>query len=394
MGEPTMEEYITKTQEDYGSRIEVILFYKGLDVPTRQILDSKSAIPSMNAADAKKAIQEMANHSQKWHNGTSTMTRGTNTSDGLAALQAQLNNLGRNIKKVNEKVYAAQVESAMGFYQRDNENPTYQEQRKTMEGSMNKFMAESAKRHDEISILIKEIRSSTDATIRNQRAPIKALEIQIGDHVKSILTTIKTDTTSIRRIGGARYAVLDNQNRIQTFKTNQSTIPFPTRLADDCYKEINVLDSATYGLFKEGRRMEDQVSKNEDPMPQKERDLRSLGDLAPINLTIVLADKKIKYPKGVAEKVLVGIGKFVFPIDFVVLDIPEDVKVPLIIRRPFLSTTHAKIDVIESEITLRVGNENVTFKIVENMDGYRDQDMGNVSLESHFASFMCRSKKV
>nr|GEV30399.1 hypothetical protein [Tanacetum cinerariifolium] len=44
---------------------EVILFYKGLDVPTRQILDSKGAIPSMKAADAKKAIQDMADHSQK-----------------------------------------------------------------------------------------------------------------------------------------------------------------------------------------------------------------------------------------------------------------------------------------------------------------------------------------
>nr|GEZ19194.1 ribonuclease H-like domain-containing protein [Tanacetum cinerariifolium] len=52
----------------------------------------KGAIPSKTAADAKIAIQEMAE-----------------TSDELAAIQAQLNNLGRVIKKVNEKVYAAQV---------------------------------------------------------------------------------------------------------------------------------------------------------------------------------------------------------------------------------------------------------------------------------------------
>ncbi|GKC65174.1 retrovirus-related pol polyprotein from transposon TNT 1-94 [Tanacetum coccineum] len=83
---------------------EVIWFYKGLDVPTRQILDSKGAIPSMKAADAKKAIQEMADYSQKWHNGTSTRCRSTETFDGLASIQAQLNNLGREIKKVNEKV--------------------------------------------------------------------------------------------------------------------------------------------------------------------------------------------------------------------------------------------------------------------------------------------------
>nr|GEZ57658.1 hypothetical protein [Tanacetum cinerariifolium] len=50
---------------------EVVLFYNGLDVPTRQILDSRGAIPSKTVADAKVAIQEMAKFYQKWHNGTS-----------------------------------------------------------------------------------------------------------------------------------------------------------------------------------------------------------------------------------------------------------------------------------------------------------------------------------
>ncbi|GKC03846.1 hypothetical protein Tco_0995456 [Tanacetum coccineum] len=87
---------------------EVILFYNGLDVPTRQILDSKGAIPTKTVADVKVAIQEMVEYSQKWHNRTSR-TRSTKTFDGLAAIQAQLNSHGREIKKVNEKVYAAQV---------------------------------------------------------------------------------------------------------------------------------------------------------------------------------------------------------------------------------------------------------------------------------------------
>ncbi|GKA05600.1 hypothetical protein Tco_0684720 [Tanacetum coccineum] len=191
--EPTIEEYICKTREDYGLGVdmqEVILFYKGLDVPTRQILDSKGTIPTMKAADAKKAIQEMADHSKKWHNKTSTRARITETSNGLAAIQPQLNNLGREIKKVNEKVYVAQVRcescggpyyskdcplkeeakafeegyytqfgvpfpqggryiaAALRFYQRDSGNPSYQERRQIMEESLSKFMAESAKRHD------------------------------------------------------------------------------------------------------------------------------------------------------------------------------------------------------------------------------------------------------
>ncbi|GKE76337.1 hypothetical protein Tco_1542457, partial [Tanacetum coccineum] len=87
---------------------EVILFYNGLDVPTRQILDSRGVVPTKTTTDAKTAIQEMDEYSQKWQNRTSR-GRSTETSDGLAAIQAQLNNLGREIKKVNENVYAAQV---------------------------------------------------------------------------------------------------------------------------------------------------------------------------------------------------------------------------------------------------------------------------------------------
>ncbi|GJT44002.1 hypothetical protein Tco_0952717 [Tanacetum coccineum] len=71
---------------------EVILFYNGLGIPTRHILDSRGAIPSKTIADAKVAIQEMAEYSQKWHNGTSR-SGSTETSDRLVAIQAQLNNL-------------------------------------------------------------------------------------------------------------------------------------------------------------------------------------------------------------------------------------------------------------------------------------------------------------
>ncbi|GJY92254.1 hypothetical protein Tco_0508036 [Tanacetum coccineum] len=78
------------------------------EVAETMILDPRGVIPSKTVADAKVAIQEMAEYSQKWHNGM-TGSRSTETSEGLAAIQAQLNNLGKEIKKVNEKVYAAQV---------------------------------------------------------------------------------------------------------------------------------------------------------------------------------------------------------------------------------------------------------------------------------------------
>ncbi|GJU01075.1 hypothetical protein Tco_1111413 [Tanacetum coccineum] len=82
-----------KCPQHYLTEIhEVILFYNGLGIPTQQILDSRGAIPSKTTADAKVAIQEMAEYSQKWHNGTSR-SRSTETFDGLAAIKPT-HNLG------------------------------------------------------------------------------------------------------------------------------------------------------------------------------------------------------------------------------------------------------------------------------------------------------------
>ncbi|GJT03423.1 putative reverse transcriptase domain-containing protein [Tanacetum coccineum] len=90
-----------------------------------------------------------------------------------------------------------------------------------------------------------------------------------------------------------------------------------------------------------------------------------LGELAHTRLIVDLADRTMKYPKGIAENVLLGIGKFSFPLDFITLDMPEDIKVPLIFGRPFLSTARAKIDVYKRKITLRVGEEKIIFKSVK-----------------------------
>ncbi|GKC34163.1 putative reverse transcriptase domain-containing protein [Tanacetum coccineum] len=87
-----------------------------------------------------------------------------------------------------------------------------------------------------------------------------------------------------------------------------------------------------------------------------------LGELAHTKLIIELADRTIKRPEGIVENVLVGIDKFVFAVDFIVLDMPEDIKVPLILGRPFLSTPHAKIDVFKKKIALRIGNDKIVFK--------------------------------
>ncbi|GJV40389.1 NUDIX hydrolase 6-like protein [Tanacetum coccineum] len=291
-----------------------------------------------------------------FYNGTSR-GRSAETSDGLAAMQAQLNNLGREIKKVNEKVYDAQVgcEQCKGpYYTKD---CPQKEEGKTLEEAYYTCC------HTEPRSIDQNFRNSNRA---NKQA----------------------DLSLIRRIGSNQYAISTGQNSTLLYKSRQTTILFPSHLEDHyCEEEGN------YGpKFMEAY----EASHINSAIPQKEKDPGSftlpcfindfcfdnafvnlgasvsvmpfltylnlgLDELAHTRLTVELADRTVKYPKGIAENVLVGIGKFIFPIDFIILDMTEDI--------------NAKIMDLQ---------EKYYFKILEDMDAYRDEGIGNVIVGEPF----------
>nr|GEY60607.1 reverse transcriptase domain-containing protein [Tanacetum cinerariifolium] len=82
-----------------------------------------------------------------------------------------------------------------------------------------------------------------------------------------------------------------------------------------------------------------------------------LPTLNDTKMVLELADRTISKPTGVAENVFVKVGKFYFPVDFVILDFVVDPRVPLILGRPFLSTAHALIDVYEEEHSPKVQSQ-------------------------------------
>nr|GEY23774.1 reverse transcriptase domain-containing protein [Tanacetum cinerariifolium] len=88
-----------------------------------------------------------------------------------------------------------------------------------------------------------------------------------------------------------------------------------------------------------------------------------LPDFYPTCITLELADCSISLSVGVAEDVFVKVGTFHFPADFVVVDFDADPRVPLFLERFFIKTGRALIDVLEGELTLRVGKEAITFNL-------------------------------
>ncbi|GKA53574.1 homeodomain-like protein [Tanacetum coccineum] len=137
-----------------------------------------------------------------------------------------------------------------------------------MEESLKRFMNESAKRHEKNSNLIKEIQASTNAAIRNQEASIKTFEIQIR-------ATRLDDSLSRKEKDPGSFT-------LPCFINN---ICFENALAD-LGASVNVMHLSTYLNL-------------------------GIGELAHTKLTIELVDRTVKYPKGIAENVLVGNGEVV-----------------------------------------------------------------------------------
>ncbi|GKD90567.1 retrovirus-related pol polyprotein from transposon TNT 1-94 [Tanacetum coccineum] len=152
------QHYLTDMQE-------VILFYNGLDVLTRQILDSKGVIHSKTAADAKIAIQEMAEYSHR--NGIMEHLQGPEVRCELCeephyTKDCPQKEEGKTLEEAYYTQFGAPYQpgeqyraAGPGFYQRNNGNSSYLARKETMEESLSKFMTESAKRHEENSNIIK-----------------------------------------------------------------------------------------------------------------------------------------------------------------------------------------------------------------------------------------------
>ncbi|XP_045809427.1 uncharacterized protein LOC123903826 isoform X3 [Trifolium pratense] len=96
---------------------------------------------------------------------------------------------------------------------------------------------------------------------------------------------------------------------------------------------------------------------------------RKLGlqEPTPTNISLQLADRSIAHPRGIVEDVLVKVDKFIFPADFVVLDMEEDEDVPIILGRPFLATGDAIIEVKKGKLTLKLGEEEVVFQVFNSL---------------------------
>ncbi|XP_058010464.1 uncharacterized protein LOC110663640 [Hevea brasiliensis] len=99
-----------------------------------------------------------------------------------------------------------------------------------------------------------------------------------------------------------------------------------------------------------------------------------VGELKPTTISLQLADRSIKYPVEILENVPLKVGKFFITVDFVVLEMEEDIHIPIILGRSFLAIAAAIIDVKNSRLILKVGQEEVEFYLNQTLKKHHEVD--------------------
>ena len=95
--------------------------------------------------------------------------------------------------------------------------------------------------------------------------------------------------------------------------------------------------------------------------------LRHVNELSPTMMTLQLVDHFFVYPKGILYDIDLKMGNLTVSCDFVIMDIPEDAKTPIVLCRPCLVIASTLIDIAKGKLVMSVGEDRVEFAIHDSL---------------------------
>ena len=111
----------------------------------------------------------------------------------------------------------------------------------------------------------------------------------------------------------------------------------------------------------------------------------NLGELKSTSITLLLADRSVKVPKGIVEDVLLRVDKFIYPVDFIILETEPIINnykpIPVILGRPFLATANALINCRNGIMNLSFGNMTLELNVFNMCKQPYDEDNEIENLE-------------
>ncbi|XP_019229041.1 PREDICTED: uncharacterized protein LOC109210126 [Nicotiana attenuata] len=215
--------------------------------------------------------------------------------------------------------------------------------------------------------------SDTEA---NPRAALNAVSLRNGRQLEEVLSKKRKHVQIniplvdiLQEVPKyAKYVkdIVANKRRLSEFETVALTEECSSRIQGKLPQKLKDPGSFTIqiwiGKHAVGRALCD-LGASINLMPLSVFRQLGLGEPRPTTVILQLADRSLAYPEGVIEDVLVQVGSFIFPDDFIILDYEPDHEVPFILGRPFLATGRAIIDVCEGRMTMRVGDRVEVFNV-------------------------------
>ncbi|GJY56982.1 zinc knuckle CX2CX4HX4C containing protein [Tanacetum coccineum] len=327
------------------------------------LLDSHAPISGIRPAQALITIQTMADHSQKWHDGTTRRNIGNSSSkDRLAALVNKLDNMGRDMKKLKESVHAIQVGCQISEGPHlDKDCPLNEEVKQVEEvryGELRRTTPFNGNNGGKFHVgpLGYYTKIDNHSPYGKKR---QSLEELLAKHQEESARRITTDhgTSGLNKLYGVSFIsrpesetpeVLQHQLAPKELNPGSFTLPcmigkFNFYAMADLGASINVMPRS---IFKH----------------------LHLTNLKKTNMLCEMADMSKKAPLGIVENVLVKIDKFLFPSNFVIIE--NTLFETTILRRPFLATIHAEIDVFAGKISLGINEDRISFETMRKDHNY------------------------
>ena len=214
------------------------------------------------------------------------------------------------------------------------------------------------------------------------------LNIPLLDAIKQIPSYAKflNDLCTIKRKLGVNKEAFMTEQSTSLIRNN-----FPPKYKDPGRPTISIV----VGNSKLGHALVD-LGASVNLLPYSVYVDLGLGELEPTNITLQLADRSVKIPRGIVKDVLVQVDKFYFLVDFVVLDtqpvVNQGTQFPMILGRPFLATANAIIHCRGGLMTLSFSNMTVNLNIfnviceVNMVDSVVQKYLDNISYDDPLMS--------
>ncbi|OMO62746.1 reverse transcriptase [Corchorus capsularis] len=234
-------------------------------------------------------------------------------------------------------------------------------------------------RLDKIEELVMQMTKSNQTAIQNLEVQV-AITLRSGKLVETDATkekTVKSTPKETELVDADADEIVSSKEKLEEY----STVPLTEECSAILQRKLppklkdpgSFIIPCYFGELSVVKCLAD-LGASINLMPLSLYKKLGLEGLKPTTIALQLADRSVRYPVDIVEDLLVKVGKLIFPVDILVMEMEYDADVPVILGRPFMATAHALIDVAAGKLTLSIGEDKEESSIFKAMKSLPFED--------------------